>query len=293
MLSALFVWSVALPASAQGVTALRLRDAVEGPAAGTASNPQVKPDLVVARLMSFDRNHDGLVTRAELPERMQMLLARGDAARDDALNAENVQRLAEHPAPQVVLRGFEPGHYGFGDDTGFDFDSRLHIEGAIDDLRLASVTRERALGIGRQFADAAKARARTDLLAVATAALTPEQLAAFTAALEREPALPDIKANVQNAEALRMSLANAAAKVRQTNATRLVAQFPLEPDDKQQLLAALDQYKEHQRLNETERSALLDQLHSLLTDQERDDLRAALERRPIVKQGASIVSIVM
>ena len=36
----------------------------------------VNVDLVVARLMSFDRNHDGAVAMEELPERLQPLVAR-------------------------------------------------------------------------------------------------------------------------------------------------------------------------------------------------------------------------
>jgi hypothetical protein len=52
------------------------------------------------------------------------------------------------------------------------------------------------------------------------------------------------------------------------------------------LQAALDEFKTHDRLNDADRSTLLDQLSGVLTDQEREDLRAALERRPILKQGA-------
>jgi len=283
--------SVAVPASAQ-VAALRFQQNPPSEVAGIPSprpEPQTKPEVVVARLMSFDQNHDGRVTRAELPERMQTLLARDNVTRDEGLDANDVQRLAERPAPQVVVRGFQAGHYGFGEDSGI-FDSRLHIEGAIEDLRLAGATREKALSIGRTFADAVKAHARADLFAVANAVLTPEQLDAFTAALEQQPRVPEIKAvgDVQNEQALRTALASAVAKLRQANTTRLVAQFPLDENVKQQLQAALEQFKAHDRLGDTERSSLLEQLRGLLTDQEHDDLRAALERRPIVKQGAVV-----
>jgi hypothetical protein len=244
---------------------------------------------VVARLMSFDQNHDGRVTGAELPERMQTLLARGDASHDEALDATEVRRLTEHPPLQVPLRGFEPGHYGFG-DGGFDVDSRLHIEGAIEDLRLASATREKALRIARTVDDGAKAQARADLFAVATAVLTPEQLVDFTAAFDKDPIEPALAfSGSGNTEVARAALASVNARLRLATLTqRVVAQFSLDGNRKVELLTALEQFRAHARVNDAERAALLDKLGDLLSAQEQDDLRAALERRPIVKQDGAI-----
>jgi len=290
MLMTLIAMSVAIPASAQvsDATVQREFQAVLLAKVGESRvepQPQVKPEVVVARLMSFDQNHDGRVTRAELPERMQTLLMRADTSKDESLDADEVLRLAQRP-PVVVgaQRGFEPGHYGFGDDSDFGFDTRLHIDSAIEDLRLASATREQALGIGRAFADTVKTQANAEVLASARAVLTPEQFTSFKAALEQEPVI-NIKTigDQTNVETVRAVLING---LRRGNVTRLVEQYRLGESEKQQMKAALDLFKAHDRLIDGERAALLEQLRPLLSDQERDDLRAALERRPIVKQGA-------
>ena len=41
---------------------------------GQAVNSAVNPDIVIARLMTFDRDNDGRLVKSELPERMQNLL---------------------------------------------------------------------------------------------------------------------------------------------------------------------------------------------------------------------------
>jgi hypothetical protein len=55
------------------------------------------------------------------------------------------------------------GHYGFGD--GSDFDTRLHIDGALDDLRLASDTTNKAREIAHTFMSTIEANATADLMA--------------------------------------------------------------------------------------------------------------------------------
>ena len=62
-------------------------------------------DDVVARIMAFDKNKDGKVTKDELPERMHDLIARGDTNKDGALDRDEIQKLA---AAQL------PGGGGFG-----------------------------------------------------------------------------------------------------------------------------------------------------------------------------------
>jgi len=253
-----------------------------------APEPQATPDSVVARLMTFDRNHDGLVARAELPERMLGLLTRGDVSKDGALDATEVRRLAVAPAPPVVARGLQPGQYGFGEDTGFD--TRLHIDGAIEDLRLASATRDQALAIGRKFADAVNEQAKADLMATLEGLLNAQQLMQVRAVIDR------------GVRALQFSQPSAAVVLRPgpdvndlhnmvpvriiagPDLARIVQTFNLMTDQKKEALAAVEQFKSHKTLNDADRTALLQQLGSLLDHQQRDDLRAALERRPIVKQ---------
>ena len=45
-------------------------------------------------LMSFDKNGDGKLTRAEVPERMQGLFDRADADKDGALSADELKQSA-------------------------------------------------------------------------------------------------------------------------------------------------------------------------------------------------------
>src|SRR5690242_16347443 len=52
-------------------------------------NP-VSVDDIVERIMSFDKNKDGKVTKDELPERMHHLIEQGDTNKDGALDRDEV-----------------------------------------------------------------------------------------------------------------------------------------------------------------------------------------------------------
>ena len=54
----------------------------------------VPVDDLVERLMAFDKNGDGKVSKDELPERMHALFDEGDTNRDGFLDAAEIQRLA-------------------------------------------------------------------------------------------------------------------------------------------------------------------------------------------------------
>jgi hypothetical protein len=58
-------------------------------------------------------------------------------------------------------------------------------------------------------------------------------------------------------------------------------------------LEAIDRYKARLRLGDADRNALLEPMKDLLNDEQRDDLRAALTRRPLVKNEGNVGSIVM
>jgi hypothetical protein len=93
---------------------------------------KVSPDDVVTRLLSFDRNRDGKVAKAELAERMHSVVTRGDADGDGALDRREIRTLAMKPAATAATatggRGIPfPGGYGFGDQNGLS--SRSHIDG--------------------------------------------------------------------------------------------------------------------------------------------------------------------
>ena len=280
---------IALPATAQ--TALLT-------AAPSPPERQATREDVVARLMAFDLNHDGRLARVELPERMHHLLTRGDVDKDQTLDSIETFRLSEQPTKVAAVRGLQPGRYGFGE--GSFFDSRLHIEGAIEDLRLAGNDREKALGIARRFSEAREESTKSDLLDTMEQILTTGSLEDFKAVLDRQATanvrvLPGTAGTVVNANpdaaAVALRMQQMVLRLNTGNLPRVIDKYGLQPAEQQRALAAIERYNEARsgRLNEVDRTALLEQLQALLDDEQLDDLRAALERRPIVKQNVGFV----
>lgn len=253
---------------------------------------------VVARLLSFDRDGNGRVTRSELPERMHDLLQRGDADNDSTLDDRELRELAATPTQrQTLVRGLQPGIYGFGDNVGFD--SRLHIEGAIDDLRLAEANRAEALTIAKRLEADRNTRITSELLETMSQMLTEASLADFKGLVERNAvsvrAIENHSVAVNSANA-QPNAVHSVIVTRLRTASfdqmlgRAIDKYGLQPAEQQRARAAVQQYTEQKngRLSDADRQALLNELHHVLNDQQRDDLRAALERRPIVKQGSFV-----
>jgi len=281
----LLVVGVAVPASAQIV--------VNVPGTNRQQS-RATPDAVVARLMSFDSNHDGLLARNELPERMQGLFTRADLInKDGPLDAQEVRRLAERPATQGAVRGFQPGQYGFGD--GFDFDTRLHIDGAVEDLRLASATKDKVLGIVHAFQQTTQANAEAELLAGMTKLLTSAQMADFKAAIanQRVRSVPTLQSNgvtifgATPAEIAGRKLVLTPLAVAGIDPGTQIQEYGLSLKQMKSALGLIETYQQRKsgRFTDADRTALVAQLKGVIDNEQRDDLRAALERRPIVKQG--------
>ena len=75
--------------------------------------PATSPDELAAMLMGFDKDSDGKLTKAELPERLQGLFDRADADKDNALTADEIKKSATSMAnPSADGRG--PGREGEG-----------------------------------------------------------------------------------------------------------------------------------------------------------------------------------
>ncbi|MBI1760223.1 MAG: hypothetical protein HYR56_02195 [Acidobacteria bacterium] len=53
------------------------------------------PDEMVKQLLEFDKNGDGQLQKAEVPERMLGLFERGDTNKDGVLSKEELRKLAE------------------------------------------------------------------------------------------------------------------------------------------------------------------------------------------------------
>ena len=236
---------------------------------------QATPDVVVARLMSFDRNKDGKVTVDELSERMQGLIARGDRGGDGALDAAEIRNLAVAPAAiqEKSFGGALGGGYTFGDEAGFS--TRMHIEGVIDDLRLAAGPREKALAIATVFVDKHEKDAITELVAAMAPLLPANELKTFTQMIERTSLVNVVVATRGGADGKTLFFS-----------PLLVAQlsrFSLSPDQLKQAQAAVEKFKERRQLSASDRTELLAELKDVLTAEERDNLNAALARRPLVK----------
>jgi hypothetical protein len=278
----------AIPAAAQSTTrgeprpiAELFQDNVRQDAASAS------PDAIVARMMSFDRNHDGLVSRDELPERMQPLLTRIEVfTTSDALDETEIRRLAENPIAKPQVFVLQAGRYGFGEDSGFD--TRLHIESAIEDLRLAGDTREKAIDIGHRFADTMSAQEKADVIAALTPLLSEDQIGRVSTLLNREL---DVHLQVPDVDPARLRAAAALAieMLKRRELASLIASFQLGVEQAKKVNDVVAQFQTNDRLTDASRSALLKQMDGLLSEQEQGDLRAALERRPVVKQGVGSV----
>ena len=246
-------------------------------------NTLVTPEIVVARLMTFDRDKDGRVTKSELPERMQNLLA-GDVSGDNALDSAEIRALARPapPSPPMAAaatvpgsRGGGGGGYTFGDQVSLS--TRLHVEGALDDLRLDAPTRARALDIVRPFMNRLEADATAELLKELEGVMPPNRLETFRKLLDRQMSAPN--APVATApDGSRVTFFRMAPDPR-----LMITGFALPPEQVRIALAAVDHFKERIRPADADRAALLAELKGVLSDEERENFGAALQRRPLVK----------
>src|SRR5207247_11408038 len=66
-------------------------------------------DEIVEHIMSFDKNKDGKITKDELRERMQDLIAKGDTNKDGALDRDEIKKLAADLARTGSARGGRRG----------------------------------------------------------------------------------------------------------------------------------------------------------------------------------------
>jgi Spy/CpxP family protein refolding chaperone len=156
-------------------------------------------DQIVERIMSFDRNGDGKITKDELPERMQDLIARGDTNKDGALDKDEIKKLAADPArdrsfPGFAGRGIAGGGFfagtggGFGGVAGFGPGG---VERALADLKLSDKQKEeKAEAVVK--ANQEKVRklleeSRADLLKQMKDVLSEEEFLKFKEAVERRP----------------------------------------------------------------------------------------------------------
>ena len=244
-----------------------------------SARPAARPDDVVARLMSFDRNNNGTIEKAELAERMYTVMDRGDANGDGCLDRSELLKLATAKPPAAAVRGFGHGSYMVGPDT--EVSSRVHLEGALDDLRLEAARKERALAIVTTFSQTLDTDAKVELLDVMKTILNAEQLATFTTALEQERRLGAQRVVTTTDPQTKVG------KVFHSLGTleRSLATFRLAPEANGRAMTAFKQYRSRLRPNEADRVELGRQLASVLTKEESENFVAAIARQPVTAAG--------
>jgi len=160
-------------------------------------------DAMVERIMSFDKNKDGKVTKDELPERMHDLIAKGDTNKDGALDREEIKKLAaDQPRDDdPVARGRGPG--GRGGPKGKDGPKGrggppggpppFVIDDAVADLKLADAKKESATAAVRAHHETVRKLidlAHADLLLHMQDILNADEFKEFKVAFDRRPPRP-------------------------------------------------------------------------------------------------------
>src|SRR4029079_7846229 len=118
--------------------------------------------------------------------------------------------------------------------------------------------------------------------------LSPQQLAAFTNALNAGPSRQfTLRTNTGESQVIRMNTGGADLS-RRVDALNM----GLSASQNDQVHKAIEQFKTRIRLGEeSDRSGLLAQLKEILSDEERDNYGAALSRRPVVANGPSFIAL--
>lgn len=163
--------------------------------------PTMSVDDIVARILSFDKDKKGKVTKNDLPERMQFLVDLGDTNKDGALDPEEIRSLAARLRGDPARGGRGQVRVGPGGGSAPEVvpehAARADaIEGAVEDLRLSGGKKERAMAAVKAHKENVRKlmdQARAELIEKLRAVLSEEELNDFKAAVDRrDPVLvPD------------------------------------------------------------------------------------------------------
>jgi hypothetical protein len=170
----------------------------------------ISEDDIVERIMAFDKNKDGKVTKDELPERMHHLIDQGDTDKDGALDRDEVKRLVAAraaapggfgaggfrvagPGPGAPgglgpRGGFAAGGFAVGDAARGFGPGTSNIGAVVDDLKLSGPKKEQALAAVKAHEESVRKlldQARAELLQKLKEVLSDEEFTDFKAALDR------------------------------------------------------------------------------------------------------------
>ena len=241
------------------------------------SASQVSPDLVIARLMSFDRNQDGKISTDELSERMRTVVARGDSSGDGALDAAEIRAVA------VVAAGTKGRvRWQLQLRRPWGVPMRTRIANAIEDLRLPAGVSEQASRIGETYAGRGRGRG-------------PRQAARGRRPDVDRSAAGGIRGEHEGTWRQRLVVTMIPRQTAKTGA--LFSKRSLSPwfrrcnsggtscraEQRSAAMAAMTAFNADRQLDDARRSDLMTRFEGVLSQAERDDLQAALARRPLVK----------
>jgi hypothetical protein len=155
-------------------------------------------DQIVDRLMAFDKNKDGKITKDELPERMQGLIAKGDTNKDGALDKDEIRKMASTLGQDTFAGAFggrrgagagfggPKGRFGGGGPRG----GPGAPQAALADLNLSGKTKEKAEAVLKTHQESVRKlleMTRSDLLVKMKDVLSEQEFKTFKANLERRP----------------------------------------------------------------------------------------------------------
>jgi len=174
------------------------RDGARGRRGGFQRGRGVSADQIVERLNSFDKDKDGKITKNELPERMQDLIARGDTNKDGTLDKNEIKALAaklqrEGGAAAFAGRGGRGGAGPRGGGGRAGFGPGAGLERALDDLKLSDKKKETAEDALKTYHDNVRKLmelARADLLLKMKNVLSEEEFKKFKETTDCSPPPP-------------------------------------------------------------------------------------------------------
>jgi EF hand len=165
---------------------------------GSSKGPGLSPptldvhlgvDDVVARIIAFDKNKDGKVTKDELPERMHHRIDLGDTNKDGALDKEEIIEFGTKAAAaprESELSSIVESEFRTEEGGGRPGPGRIEV--VVNDLKLSGKKKELAIAAARAHQEHVRKlmeQARGELFKKMKEILTEEELKDFAAALDR------------------------------------------------------------------------------------------------------------